>query len=59
MIPAIAHKGIQRWRCCVRGKAAHSAQTPFAVNAIEAGARLVAHIADMADRWRAEGPLPL
>jgi len=56
MIPAIAHKGIQRWRCCVRGKAAHSAQTPFAVNAIEAGARLVAHIADMADRWRAEGP---
>jgi len=56
MVPAIAHKGVQRWRCCVRGKAAHSSLTPQAVNAVEAAARLVAHIADMADRWRDEGP---
>jgi acetylornithine deacetylase len=56
MIPAIAHKGVFRWRCCVRGKAAHSSLTPQAVNAVEAGARLVAHIAAMAERWRTEGP---
>jgi acetylornithine deacetylase len=52
MVPAIAHKGVYRWRCCVKGKPAHSSLTPRAVNAIEAGARLVAHIADMGDAWR-------
>lgn len=56
MLPALAHKGVYRWRCCVKGKAAHSSQTPRAVNAIEAAARVVAHVADMADRWRADGP---
>jgi acetylornithine deacetylase len=56
MVPAIAHKGVHRWRCCVKGKAANSSLTPHAVNAIEAGARLVAQIADMADRWRDHGP---
>jgi acetylornithine deacetylase len=56
MIPAVAHKGVYRWRCCVRGKAAHSSLTPLAVNAVEAGARLAAHIAGMADRWRDQGP---
>lgn len=56
MVPAIAHKGVHRWRCCVRGKAAHSSLTPQSVNAVEAGARLVAHIADMAERWRSQGP---
>jgi len=56
MVPATAHKGVYRWRCCVKGKAAHSSLTPQAVNAIEAGARLVAHIADTADRWRDHGP---
>ena len=52
MVPAIAHKGVHRWRCCVKGRAAHSSQTPHAVNAIEAAARVVSHIADMADAWR-------
>jgi acetylornithine deacetylase len=56
MVPAIAHKGVHRWRCCIKGHAAHSSQTPQAVNAIEAGARVVTRLADMADRWRAEGP---
>jgi acetylornithine deacetylase len=55
MVPAIAHKGVYRWRCCVKGKPAHSSLTPRAVNAIEAGARLVAHIAAMGDAWR-DGP---
>ena len=56
MVPALAHKGVHRWRCCVKGKPAHSSLTPIAVNAIEAASRVVAHIADMADRWRLDGP---
>ena len=56
MVPAIAHKGVHRWRCCVRGKAAHSSLTPMAVNAIEAAARVVAHIAAMGDELRATEP---
>jgi len=56
MIPAIAHKGVARWRCCVKGRAAHSSQTHIAVNAIEAAARMVAGLADMADDFAARGP---
>jgi acetylornithine deacetylase len=56
MVPATAHKGVYRWRCCVKGRAAHSSLTPSAVNAIEAGARVVARIADMADGWRDHEP---
>jgi acetylornithine deacetylase len=56
MVPAIAHKGVYRWRCCVKGRAAHSSLTPSAVNAIEAGARVVAHLADLADGWRDHAP---
>jgi acetylornithine deacetylase len=52
MVPAVAHKGVYRWRCCVKGKPAHSSLRPNAVNAIEAGARLVAYIAAMGDAWR-------
>jgi acetylornithine deacetylase len=55
-VPAIAHKGVHRWRCCVRGKAAHSSLTPSAVNALEAAARVVAHIAGMADELRDHEP---
>ncbi len=56
MVPAIAHKGVYRWRCCVKGKAAHSSLTPIAVNAIEAGARVVAHVANLADGLRDHEP---
>jgi len=56
MIPALAHKGVYRWRCCVRGHAAHSSLTPQSVNAIEVGARVVAKLADMAARWRDDEP---
>jgi acetylornithine deacetylase len=55
MVPAIAHKGVYRWRCCIKGKPAHSSLRPQSVNAIEAGSRLVARIADMGDAWR-DGP---
>lgn len=56
MVPAVAHKGVYRWRCCVKGKAAHSSLAPHAVNAIEAAARVVAGIADRADHWRDHEP---
>lgn len=56
MVPAVAHKGVYRWRCCVKGKAAHSSLAPQAVNAIEAAARVIAGIADLADHWRAHEP---
>lgn len=56
MVPAIAHKGVHRWRCCVRGKAAHSSLTPMAVNSIEAAARVVNHIAALADELRDTEP---
>jgi len=52
MVPAIAHKGVHRWRCCVRGKAAHSSLVPQAVNAVEAAARVVARIAAIGDELR-------
>lgn len=56
MVPALAHKGVHRWCCRVKGRAAHSSQTPKAVNAIENAARVIAHLADMAERLRAQGP---
>jgi acetylornithine deacetylase len=56
MIPAIAHKGVYRWRCCVRGKEAHSSLTPTSVNAIEEAAKLVSLIRSLADEWRANEP---
>ena len=55
MVPALAHKGVYRWRCCIKGHAAHSSLTPQSVNAIEIGARVVGKLADMAERFRS-GP---
>ncbi len=52
MVPALAHKGVYRWRCCIKGHAAHSSLTPQSVNAIEVGARVIGKIADMSERWR-------
>ncbi|MBX3636628.1 MAG: acetylornithine deacetylase [Rubrivivax sp.] len=56
MLPAIAHKGVHRWRCHVHGKAAHSSLTPMAVNAVEAAARVAAAVAGLADELRETGP---
>ncbi|WP_043284556.1 acetylornithine deacetylase [Paraburkholderia oxyphila] len=56
MRPVIAHKGIHTYQCCVRGHAAHSSLTPKGVNAIEYAARLICHIRDIADQFRAQGP---
>ncbi|MDB5850064.1 MAG: acetylornithine deacetylase [Rhodoferax sp.] len=56
MVPAIAHKGVYRYKCCVRGKEAHSSLTPISVNAIEMAARVVGKIRDMAEDMQANEP---
>lgn len=56
MVPAIAHKGVYRYRCCVKGKEAHSSLTPQSVNAIEMAARLVCTLRDMGERFEREEP---
>jgi acetylornithine deacetylase len=56
MVPAIAHKGVYRYRCCVRGKEAHSSLTPQSVNAIEMAARVVGRVRDMAETFEREEP---
>ena len=56
MVPAIAHKGVYRYRCCVRGKEAHSSLTPHSVNAIEMAARVVGKVRDMAESFEANEP---
>ncbi|WBY00691.1 acetylornithine deacetylase [Ramlibacter tataouinensis] len=56
MVPAIAHKGVYRYRCCVRGKEAHSSLTPLSVNAIEMAARVVGKLRDMAEGFEREEP---
>jgi acetylornithine deacetylase len=56
MVPAIAHKGVWRYRCCVRGKEAHSSLTPQSVNAIEMAARVVGKLRDMAERFERVEP---
>jgi len=56
MQPVIAHKGINVYQCCVRGHTAHSSLTPHGLNAVEYAARLIGHLRDMADQFRAQGP---
>ena len=56
MVPAIAHKGVYRYKCCVRGKEAHSSLTPQSVNAIEMAARLVGKLRDMAEGFETSEP---
>ncbi|MGJ7545380.1 M20/M25/M40 family metallo-hydrolase [Variovorax sp. LT1R16] len=56
MVPAIAHKGVYRFRCCVRGKEAHSSLTPQSVNAIEMAARVVGKVRDMAEGFEQHEP---
>jgi len=52
----VAHKGINVWRCCVHGHAAHSSLTPRGLNAIEYAAQLICFIRGLADEMRREGP---
>ena len=56
MQPVIAHKGKRAYKCCVRGKEAHSALTPQGVNAIEYAAKIITYIRHMAERLQACEP---
>ncbi|KAF3999626.1 acetylornithine deacetylase [Glaciimonas immobilis] len=51
MQPIIAHKGTNRFRCCITGREAHSSYTTLGVNAIEYAARIIVYIRQMADRF--------
>jgi len=50
------HKGICDFNCIVHGKEAHSSLAPYAVNAVENAAELVAYIKSIARRMASEGP---
>ena len=56
MVPAIAHKGVYRYKCCVRGKEAQSSLTPQSVNAIEMAARMIGKLRDMAEGFERDEP---
>lgn len=56
MRPVIAHKGGNRFRCQVHGRAKHSSLTPEGCNAIEHAAQLICWIRELAERYRCEGP---
>jgi acetylornithine deacetylase len=50
MQPIIAHKGMNRFRCTVHGREAHSSYVTHGVNAIEYAARLIVYIRQIAER---------
>lgn len=50
MQPIIAHKGMNRFRCAVRGREAHSSLVTQGVNAIEYAARMIVFVREIADR---------
>jgi acetylornithine deacetylase len=56
MVPAIAHKGVYRYKCCARGREAHSSLTPRSVNAIEMAARVVVKLREMAEAFERDEP---
>jgi acetylornithine deacetylase len=47
---------VYRYKCCVRGKEAHSSLTPQSVNAIEMAARMVGKLRDMAEGFQRAEP---
>jgi acetylornithine deacetylase len=56
MKPVIGHKGKRSLRCRVHGYECHSALAHEGVNAVEAGAEIVAYLKSMARRFRDNGP---
>ncbi len=56
MLPIVAHKSIQVYRCELRGRATHSSLTPQGCNAIEYAARLICHIRQIAEEQLHNGP---
>ncbi|WP_299620715.1 acetylornithine deacetylase [Pelagibius sp.] len=51
-----AHKGKLSIACQVRGKEAHSSLAPHGVNAVQAAARVIARLTEMAEEKAQEGP---
>jgi acetylornithine deacetylase len=56
MRPIIAHKGINVFRCRIKGNAAHSSLTTQGCNAIEYASQLITLIRHLADQLREQGP---
>jgi acetylornithine deacetylase len=56
MLPIVAHKGKQSFRCEVHGRAAHSSLTTQGCNAIEYAARLICYLQQIAEEYRQSGP---
>jgi acetylornithine deacetylase len=55
MVPVVAHKGINSFRCRIHGHAAHSSLTPKGCNAIEYGAKLICWLRDFAEQFKEKG----
>lgn len=56
MVPMTGQKGLHTFRCQVQGREAHSSRAPYAVNAVESAAELIAHIKSIARRLIENGP---
>lgn len=52
----VAHKGIQLFRCALKGKATHSSLTPSGCNAIEYAADFITYLRRIATECRDAGP---
>jgi acetylornithine deacetylase len=55
MVPVIAHKGINSFRCRIHGHAAHSSLTPQGCNALEYGAKLICWLRSFAEQLKEKG----
>lgn len=55
MVPVVAHKGINSFRCRIHGHAAHSSLTPKGCNAIEYGAKLICWLRDFSEQLKEKG----
>lgn len=55
MVPVIAHKGINSFRCRLHGHAVHSSLTSKGCNAIEHGAKLICWLRNFAEQLKEKG----
>lgn len=55
MVPVIAHKGINSFKCCIRGHAVHSSLTSQGCNAIEYGAKFICWLKNFAEQLKEKG----
>ena len=55
MVPVIAHKGINSFKCRIHGLAAHSSLSPKGCNAVEYGAQLICWLRELAKQFKEKG----